>query len=155
MLVIMISHQSLFESFPRSPLAGGLFVFCLLQAVLLTCCLVGLGSSFDHAFVFITGARSSHKISPWSCLVLELHLVAKHKTPSCTSRVYLCFDSFCVSLFGIYVFGQLELVFCFMLHVWQCLCFDSWDSPLLLCLAVLLLMLKCCAWQCLCFDSWN
>ena len=25
MLVIMISHQSLFESFPRSPLAGGLF----------------------------------------------------------------------------------------------------------------------------------
>ena len=26
------------------------------------------------------GATFSHKISPWSCMVLELYLVAKHNT---------------------------------------------------------------------------
>ena len=31
------------------------------------------------------GATFSHKISPWSCMVLELYLVAKHNTYS--SRV--------------------------------------------------------------------
>ena len=106
MLVIMISHQSLFESFPRSPLAGGLFVFCLLQAVLLTCCLVGLGSFFDHAFVFITGARLSRKMSLGSCLVLESYLVAKHNINS----ILLLFIAVTCSFIVWHVFGWMESI---------------------------------------------
>ena len=34
MLVIMIAHQSLVDSFPRSALAAGRFVFGLLQAAI-------------------------------------------------------------------------------------------------------------------------